>query len=289
MTRHQSIRPWTLTVLLACALSCNAETVIPLKFAFGNHYTDGYIGDRKVELLVDLGGAGFLFLDQELVKTLRIATTKSGTSNTNLYGETRETFLFSLPMITIGEIQFNDIPAFTRAEFETSHTEDQDWWPQFDGTIGREFLKQYIVVFDYLGSTLTLSDYDDAIVHGCGDKAFPLLEHEEGIIVSGAKVDHGNFDVIWDTGATYSFIKSSTAAARSLPLGSKDEEYYSYISRKFIIGGVDFGPLEFVALPVVQPERVDLIIGHNFFNGHVICVDAKNSVMSVEKSEIPHD
>ena len=48
---------------------------------------------------------------------------------------------------------------------------------------------------------------------------------------------------------------------------SLDDMLYRTATLRF--GDVHFGPLEFVALPLVQPTGVDAYLGYNFFLNHI--------------------
>jgi hypothetical protein len=50
-----------------------------------------------------------------------------------------------------------------------------------------------------------------------------------------------------------------------------------YSSRRFELGGTDFGPLELRLFDFGEPAEADGFVGANFFATHVVCVDFPNS------------
>jgi hypothetical protein len=98
----------------------------------------------------------------------------------------------------------------------------------------------------------------------------------EGIIVSLAESDHDTLRMVWDTGAAYSVVKKEFADRHRLPL---DEVYYN--SRRFTLGGKEFGPLQLAAVEFRAPLTVDGFIGYNFFSDHVVCIDPFDRIVRV--------
>jgi hypothetical protein len=97
--------------------------------------------------------------------------------------------------------------------------------------------------------------------------------------VSMAETDHRAMRMLWDTGATYSFVKKTFADTHKLPM-----ENPFYTSQRFSVGQEDFGPLQFVVLDLHDPGNVDGYIGYNFFVSHVVCIDPVKQVVRVRKN-----
>ena len=177
------------------------------------------------------------------------------------------------------------VEAFVIPDSSPVHGDPPDWWPKSDGTIGREFLKQFLVVIDYASQKITLYDFNDLRDANCGGTTVPLIHHNEGIFVTEVKVDYGVSTAIWDTGASHSFLKERTAGEKALPLDEAEDGSRIYRSGGFSIGGEQFGPLDFVVLPLVEPQDVDVYIGSNFFAGHTVCINARDGWLRVQASE----
>jgi hypothetical protein len=88
--------------------------------------------------------------------------------------------------------------------------------------------------------------------------------------------------LLWDTGATYSSLPASVVAAHQLPVappaGTKPP-FYS--TKQLIVGEADFGPLEFVVLPLRLPSDFDGLLGYNVFAKRVVCLNYERSELRV--------
>lgn len=99
----------------------------------------------------------------------------------------------------LGGQAFSNVPAFTEPDTSLVPEDPPAWWPESDGTIGREFLKQFFVVIDYPGSSVALYDYDkEPEGHACNGPRMPLVDHAEGVIVKEVELDHGPVTAIWE-------------------------------------------------------------------------------------------
>ena len=48
-----------------------------------------------------------------------------------------------------------------------------------------------------------------------------------------------------------------------------------------MLDGRDFGPLKFVVIHAVAPVNVDGFVGFNFFETHVVCIDARRQSIRI--------
>lgn len=44
-------------------------------------------------------------------------------------------------------------------------------------------------------------------------------------------------------------------------------------TKRLILGGSDFGPLDLVVADYAEPAGTDMFIGYSFFINHIVCVD----------------
>ena len=269
-----------LIVLLAGIPWAGATTTVPIEIQRGNPVATAAIGDVELRLIVDSGGR-LLGLRPEVLAELDGIRAAGREVRTDVYGAETEADSFTVPALTLGGTVFRDVTGFVWTVppyFANSE-------PGIDGIIGREFLNEFRVVYDYPGSRILLTDGQSDETTACQGTAVPLIEHPEGIVVTEVGLDDLTVRALWDTGATYSFVKSNVAEASVLELEPIDDRTQMYRSDTVKLGSADFGPLEFVALPLVEPEGVDVYIGYNFFAKHVVCIDYRNGSLWIHSNK----
>jgi len=252
------------------AASGRAEIIVPVEIAHGNAIARATINGVPLKLVIDLGGLGSLSLKPDAIARTKAVPLPATISQTDALGHTSERRTFNVSRLELGNARFRD----TVAHEAGGHVANAPG----DGLIGRDFLKQFVVVFDYPSRVVTLYSPKErkAADAACTGDPVPTIPDPDGIIVSMAVSDHGPMTMLWDTGATYSFVKAKVAAERHLPI--RDE---TYTTKRFALGARDFGPLELVALDMKEPANVDGYIGYNFFASHVVCVDALGPQVTV--------
>jgi len=251
--------------LLASLTAANvlAGIIIPIEIAQGNAVARATIDGVPLKLAIDLGGLGSLSLKADAIARTGVKSLPGTISQTDALGHTAERRTFNVARLELGNAAFQDIVAHEAAGYAASGAGD--------GMIGRDFLKQFVVVFDYPAHLVTLYSPHErrAADLACKGEVVRTIPDPDGIIVSVAVSDHGALRMLWDTGASYSFVKASVAATHHLPIRGE-----TYLTRHFVLGARDFGPLELVSLDIKEPASVDGYIGNNFFQSHVVCVDA---------------
>jgi hypothetical protein len=90
-------------------------------------------------------------------------------------------------------------------------------------------------------------------------------------VVTDFDTPSGSLRLGWDTGATYSALAESLVASRRLATIVRGETSF-YRPAKLGAAGQEFGPLEFVVLPLQLPD-FDGMLGANFFADRVVCLD----------------
>jgi hypothetical protein len=87
--------------------------------------------------------------------------------------------------------------------------------------------------------------------------------------------------LLWDTGAAYSTIPRSSADAHRLKTDPDTSGTQFYSARRLEMGGQDFGPIEFVVLPVSIPPEFDGMLGYNLFVNHAVCINYRLSEVRI--------
>jgi hypothetical protein len=111
---------------------------------------------------------------------------------------------------------------------------------------------------------------------GCTGTRAPLetKASEPGLAMTRVKLDGATLRLGWDTGAQYSALPASVVAAHKLsvePAVGQRPPFYN--TKRLSIGGSDFGPLEFVVLPLGLPSELEGTLGYNVFMKHVVCLN----------------
>lgn len=270
--------------LLSCSACTHGEIVVPVEMQYGNPVATAVIGDQEVRLIVDSGGYS-LGLRPETVAELSIDRSSESVSTTDIQGETRESESLAIRSIEIGGREFANLSGYVWQ----MPPQLADRTPRIEGTLGRDFLNRYVAIYDYGSLTITLVENTEEAADRCEGVEVALVENPENVIVTRAEVENGLVTAIWETGATHSFIKAHIAEDRGFPLDPVAGPNGVYTSKNFGVGGNDFGALEFVALPITEPQGVDVYIGRNFFAKHVVCVNVIDGWLRVRRNRLSAD
>jgi len=268
MTRGDCGKLSLLCALVASA-GCRAEVVIPIELEKGNVFAAARINGVAVRLGLDSGG-GVVALKSATIAKVGAARSGVNKQSTDVLGNTSDQAMLSLDTLEISGKIFVHVDAMDAGEYAADSPGD--------GVVGRELLNRFIVVYDYASRKVTLFAAEErrAAKHECRGARVRTIPDPDEIVVSLAMSDHGAMRMMWDTGATYSVVKKEFADRRQLPL---DDVYYK--SRKFTLGGRDFGPLQLAAVEFHAPLSVDGFIGYNFFSDHVVCIDPFERIVRV--------
>jgi predicted aspartyl protease len=252
-------------------LTVAAESIrLPVTLVQSNPVTTITVGDRQAQAIVDTGG-GMLVLSRELIDAaggVKLVDTQAWNDTS---GNEHRAVLFRIPFIDIGGRELRDTGVIQAAP---SRAGDDSRVPNI---IGRRFLSEYFVVVDYAGGVITLwtPGVGNADRAECGDTRIPMeptKDDEPHLAVGSFETPTGRLRLAWDTGATYSMLPSAMAGKfRPATITRGDTEFYS--SKMLTATGQDFGPLEFVLLPLQLPKDFQGMLGANFFAKHVVCFD----------------
>jgi hypothetical protein len=107
-------------------------------------------------------------------------------------------------------------------------------------------------------------------------------EEDNQLVVSTFDTQSGRIRLLFDTGATYSMLPEVIAEKLQLATvlhGPDSPKFYQ--SKILSAAGQDFGPMEFVILPLKLPGDFEGMLGRNFFENHVVCLDYKRREIRV--------
>jgi hypothetical protein len=279
-----------LTLLLALSLQAASAAVapqgtdpirLPLTFVQSNPVTTITVGGQAVQAIVDISGGdadGALTLSKEVIESVDGLSLGTAVANDALGHEfTRPRFKVS--SVTIGGHTFQDIRV-VQAQVQAAGE-----GPPVPNAIGKHFLSQYFVVVDYAGASISLWPPDTKNPAGidCGRTRIPMEPTKEArLAVSDFDTPSGRVRLLWGTGNTYSMLPETVAENLRLPTvtrGPNTPDFYQ--SKMLSAAGQDLGPLEFVVLPLKLPSDFEGILGGNFFEHHVVCLDYKRREIRV--------
>jgi predicted aspartyl protease len=253
---------------LALLAAASEPIRLPVTLVRSTPVTTITVGDQTVQAIVDTGG-GVLMLSREVIEAaggVKLADTQvSNDALGNEYVHAR----FRMPIIDIGGRALRDTVVIEAPSREAGNSS-----PVLN-VIGRPFLSQYFVVVDYAAGAITLwlPDPGNADRANCGRTRIPMEQtEEEHLAVSVFETQSGRLRLAWDTGAMYSMLPVAMAEKlRPATIARGDTKFYP--SRMLTAAGQDFGPLEFVLLPLQPPKDFQGMLGANFFAQHVVCFD----------------
>jgi hypothetical protein len=204
-------------------------------------------------------------LQQSVLDSIKAAPTGDATQLQGIDGEF-EVPMYKVARVQIGTAVFTDVVArldAPRKGYQPAQIAR--------GYLGTGLLKSYAIVLDYSHRTLTLisrgSETPAGRCTGIGVSFSVKSPKWRGEPVSEVETDWGPETLWWDTGSPATVLsKASTQAAR-VPV-SRD----GVNTKRFALGGTDFGPQKFQVWDISLPG-FDGFIGHDFFMKHVVCID----------------
>jgi hypothetical protein len=228
----------------------------------------------EVRLQFDLGDRTPLVLRQSVLDSIKAVPTGE-TAKFQGTGGVFEVPMFKVARVRVGTAVFTDVIArldAPRPGYEPAQIAQ--------GFLGNGLLKSYEVVLDYRHRAITLVPrHSDSVSGTCKGAAVPFSVSSpkwRGEPVTEANTDMGRVTLWWDTGAPASVLRKTVTHARSQSSGD------SVTTKRFELGGTDFGPWEFELWDVSLPG-FDGVIGHNFFAKHLVCIDFPGSRVVIDR------
>jgi hypothetical protein len=267
---------WLLIVLAfsSPALGIDSLITIPVEIVDGNNIATVEAGGTTLRAHIDTGGYKTIGVSTEALSRMSVRFLPETITRTDGSGAKFSGRTFVIPELKIGGRLFRDVPGFERLQALTGDFGDP---AAFEAVLGRDFLSQFTVVVDYPRRKFELHP-PDAGKRICGSPTAQLATTPEGFWASTVETDHGNFKMVWDTGARgASFIQARLVAERRLPI--KDD---AYVSQRFRIGSRDLGPIELVPIALTGFPAVDGLLGVSIFGSHRVCFDGNGSGVSIQ-------
>jgi len=286
--RRRRLIPEAVFVVLTAATAlpvlgaADAPLRLPLTILRNNPVTTAEVAGHEIQIGVDTGGGVLGLTQQALTQAGAIELPGKPTVWTDSSGQSHEARRFRVPQLRVGGRTFTNVDAIEAHEIPNG--------PAVANVLGREFLKQFIVIIDYPGSLMTLLSPDtpdaEAEAMGCkGARASFERSSEPGLVITRVKVDEATLRLGWDTGATYSTLPAQVATDHRLtltPPAGKKPPFYN--TKRLLIGETNLGPFDFVVLPLGLPSDVEGMLGYNVFAKHVVCLNYARGEVRVRRS-----
>lgn len=223
------------------------------------------VDGMDVPLQFDLGDGSPLVLQQSVLDHIKAVPTGESSKFQDAKGNVIESPMFKVARLQIGTAVFTDVVA----RLDVHDPSYQAAQIGQKGFLGTALLKSYEVVLDYPHRTMTLVPRvsSESSSGTCKGTVVPFSPKWHGEPVTEADTDLGRVMLWWDTGAPTSVLGRTFAQeVRSQPSGD------TITTKRFTLGGTDFGPWQFEMWDVTLPG-FDGFIGYNFFASHVVCID----------------
>ncbi len=143
--------------------------------------------------------------------------------------------------------------------------------------IGKFFLSRFLVVIDFAAGNIMLWPPGTGNSPGinCGRSPIPLERtQEERLPVSAFDMPGGRLRLSWSTSTSHSLLTMSAAEKLGLEMMSRGSNGpRTFMPRSLEASGQDLGAVEFAVLPLELSADFDGMLGRDFFDQHVVCLD----------------
>jgi hypothetical protein len=267
VTRKASV----LSIVLAAAVgsaTASSPVVVPVRLVDHFPLVVAKIEGMDIALVFDLGDSSTVVLQQSVLDHINTVPTGESSKMPDARGNVLESPTFRVPRLQIGRAVFTDI--IGRLDVHDPSYQARDVGQK--GFLGTGLFMSYEVVLDYPHRTMTLvpRGNNETLSEGCRGTVVPFVAPTKwhGQPVTETDTDLGRVTVWWDTGAPTSVLSKRFVQEAQAHL-TED----TVTTRRFTLGGTDFGPWRFEIWDVSLPAGFNGVIGYDFFAHHVVCVD----------------
>ena len=270
MARALTAALLTSTVAAAAVATAHAGfTSVPIRL----HGTEAPIvmirvQGKELHLQLDLGDASSIVLHPEVLRSLRSEPTAEVFKGMSLDGQI-ETPIVLLDLVEIGDVKMFRVAARADVHDEAFRNSKKAELGAV-GFVGLGLFKSGQLALDYSRKRLEISQPEGSgrTRDICRGQPAPLVANSKWGLTTPIATDVGELLFVWDTGSPAIAMSRSTAIALHL---AKDAD--STTLKKFVIGRRDFGPQRVDIWDMSTPPGMAGLIGHPFFEKHVVCVD----------------
>lgn len=244
------------------------------------------IQNHKVPLILDSGaGRAYLSLSKNTVKKLNIKLIPTGgsTSDHGVDGKKFTAKKYVIPKVTIGNWTLQDVPCQLIDELWGGNVEHlKKHAAGRNGIVGLMLLRQFNVLLDYKRAQIILTHLDH-YPDGYDIKNWKQVPFsiKWNSITTMAKINGVDEELVWDTGAEASALKSTAKiiAKKESCSDHPDKSCQYFNTSTFSIADAKFSNIKFLSLEMVIP--FDGFIGSNFIQEHQVFLDFKNNILFI--------
>jgi hypothetical protein len=246
------------------------------------------LDDVVYSVELDLGFRGYLTMYQDVVDRI---STKLATGYCTMYGIRGKEYLntlYDIPKISIGCMDFLDIPLQGEERDFISdgvfRKDDKELLPRDPGSIGWCLFRNSNLLVDTAKEKVVFCDsMENLQKHGYFLHEWtevPMLL-ERGLVEFEATTSKGKLRCMLDTGATCNMLHNEGEQTIDEAFWDpKNEVSFPW----FKIGNQDVGAISFRAVPIRLPISIEAILGMDFFSEHVVFLDFVNERILFAKS-----
>lgn len=250
---------------LSCFGKCIAQTTPQISIAFelkqGQPLVHAELNGVPVSLLLDLGGGDkAIVLNPSDAKSVAAHRTESTQSFSSFDGKIQKALGLEFNSVKLGGVDFGAMTGSEMADGGTSY-------------VGAGLLGKKLLVLDYKLNQLRMYESGDktAMRRECGASTFPV-DVVRGVFQSYLLTQGKVLTAAWDTGANFSVIRPS-AVNLKIPDYVPGSQPQIHMIQSARLNESTFGALN-AALIEFKGPPADLVLGTNFFQGKVVCLDA---------------
>ncbi len=237
------------------------------------------IGEKKISSLLDLGFTGLLSLNSDVLSQIEKKSYLRTTKRYGYNGKEFEKRVFEIPEIKINEAYVSDAHVLeTAMDFHDNskiYSESGTFLPEEPGSIGWQLFQIFNLFLDLGKEKIIFSDSIETLQHhGYFNESFaktPLI-HDRGLVEIDVEVSNGTMRCVLDTGFTRSSLNTPYEEGKKFDIKNRQQ------FNQFKIATQNFGPVDFLRLPIELPIHVEAILGMDFFKENMIFLDFTNDV-----------
>ncbi len=248
---------------------------------------DAIIEDKICPLLLDLGSKFSLTLDSEFLgkinkQEMDLVKWRDWKGNPN------EAKSYLIPKVEICGLLWSDVIVKGQNQEHKAagviwHSDPQKHKNDRIGAIGCPLLKKTNLCLDLYHRTIyfcnSLKMLQKMVV--CPKDMIKVpFRYENNHVIVQVESDIGKLNLVLDTGATISFVKSPLN--QKIPLEKDKRGFASYFTSHLAFEGKDFGELK-IHVPDAcwSPPEIDGILGMNFLENQIVYIDYLNRVLYI--------
>lgn len=253
---------------------------------------DVQIGNNTFSMELDLGLRGDLSISSAYIDQIE---PKEFIETQLRYGFREKEYqinFYQIPDISIGDMFFiRPVLQKSSDEFRKNSVivkEGHSLSPGEHGRVGWELFYNVNLLLDTKNSQIAFFDSVDTLEkvgYSVADFVRAPLFIDRGLVEIEVQTSEKSFRCLLDTGCTYNFVNSEIEEGKTIEEIAFDPSYITEYPT-LQIGNVDFGPIEFHRIPIKMPIQIDMVLGMEFFENHLMFIDFVNRHVYFAKEQV---